>query len=128
MGTLSSDGLQAVLQGVGIETPVPLFPPADTQNYPMAIYLSYLAEILVQLTGCAPQVAYESIQWPNELGDLVVVLPRLRVKDVNPNALAVDLKKRVGWHALNLYNTLRSASLIIPKLVPSFPPFQPSIR
>jgi arginyl-tRNA synthetase len=98
MATISSGGLQALLRRVGIKTPVPLFPSADTQNSPMAIYLSYLAEILVQLTGCAPQVAYESIQWPNELGDLVVVIPRLGIKDVSPNVLAVDLKKRVGRH------------------------------
>jgi arginyl-tRNA synthetase len=62
----------------------------------MDIYLSYLAEILVQLTGCMPQVAYESIQWSNEFGDLVVVAPRLRLKDVNANELAIDLKMRVG--------------------------------
>jgi arginyl-tRNA synthetase len=62
----------------------------------MGIYLSYLSEILVQLTECAPQVAYESIQWPNEFCDLVVVVPRLRLKGVNPTELAIDLKKRVG--------------------------------
>lgn len=99
MTTLSSEGLQALLKGVGIETPIPLFPSADTQNSPMAIYLSYLAEILVELTECSRQVAYESIQWPNELGDLVVVLPRLRLKDVSPNVLAVDLKNRVRLYA-----------------------------
>lgn len=96
MATLSSDGLQALLGGVGVESPIPSFPLADIQNSPMGIYLSYLAEILVQLTKCVPQVAYDSIQWPNDLGDLVVVLPRLRVKDVNPNDLAVELTQKVG--------------------------------
>jgi hypothetical protein len=108
MATLSSDGLQTLLAEVGVESPVPPFPLADIQNSPMGIYLSYLAEILVQLTECVPQVAYGSIQWPNDLGDLVVVLPRLRLKDVKPNDLAVELKKRVGWHALFL---LRSISV-----------------
>lgn len=102
MATLSSDGLQALLGEVGVESPIPPFPLADIQNSPMGIYLSYLAEILVQLTECVPQVAYDSIQWPNEFGDLVVVLPRLRVKDVDPHELAVDIKQRVGWHALFL--------------------------
>lgn len=96
MTTLSSDGLQALLVGVGVESPIPSFPSADIRNRPMGIYLSYLAETLVQLTECVPQVAYDSIQWPNDLGDLVVVVPRLRVKDVSPNGLAVELKKRVG--------------------------------
>jgi arginyl-tRNA synthetase len=98
MATLSSDGIQALLGGVGVESPIPSFPLADIRNSPMGIYLSYLAEILVQLTECVPQVAYDSIQWPNDMGDLVVVVPRLRFKDVNPNDLAVELWQKVGWH------------------------------
>lgn len=96
MATLSTQGLEALLVGVGAESPIPLFQAADVQNSPMGIYLSYLAGILVQLTECPPQIAYESIQWPNEIGDLVVVVPRLRLKNVNANELAVDLKKRVS--------------------------------
>jgi arginyl-tRNA synthetase len=91
MATLSSDGLQALLGRVGVESPIPSFPLADIHNN-----LSYLAEILVQLTECAPQVAYDSIQWPNDMGDLVVVLPRLRLKGVKPNDLAVELTQKVG--------------------------------
>jgi arginyl-tRNA synthetase len=102
MTTLSLNGIQALLAGVGVESPIPSFPLADLENSPMDIYLSYLAEILVQLTKCVPQVAYQSIQWPNDFGDLVVVLPRLRLKEVNPNDLAVELKNRVGWNALFL--------------------------
>ena len=71
MATLSSDGLQALLGGVGVESPIPSFPLADIQNSPMGTYISYLAEILVQLTECVLQVACDS---PNDLGDLVVVL------------------------------------------------------
>jgi arginyl-tRNA synthetase len=87
----------------------------------MGVYLSYLAEILVQLTERAPQVTYESIQWPNDLGNLVVVLPRLRLKDVNPNELAVELKKRVGWHALFLLRPI-SVSLTHTSETSSQPP------
>lgn len=100
MATLSSDGLQTLLGAVGVEGIIPSFPLADIQNSPMGIYLSYLAEILVQLTECEPQIAYESIQWPNEVGDLVVVLPRLRLKDANSQDLATELMERVGGHAL----------------------------
>lgn len=121
MATLSSDGLQALLGGVGVESPIPLFPLADLQNSPMDIYLSYLAEILVQLTGCVPQVAYQSIQWPNDVGDLAVVLPRLRLKDFSPNDLAVELKKRVGWDVLFLLRPI-SASLTYMTETSSQPP------
>ena len=96
MATLSSDGLQALLERVGAESPMPSFPLAHTQNSPIDIYLSYLAELLVQLTKCEPQVAYDSIHWPNDMGDLVVVLPRLRLKDADPNDLAVELSQKVG--------------------------------
>jgi arginyl-tRNA synthetase len=103
MATLSSQGVQALLTEVGVESQIPSFEFTDIQNSPMSIYLSYVADILVQLTECTPQVAFESIQWPNELGDLVIVSPRLRLKDVDASELAVDLKKRVGYHAHSSY-------------------------
>jgi arginyl-tRNA synthetase len=96
MGTLTTNGLQALLGGVGAESPIPSFSSADIQNSPMDIYLSYLAEILVQLTECEPQVAYDSILWPDDFSDLVVVVPRLRLKDIDPNELAAELNMRVG--------------------------------
>ena len=102
MGTLSINGLQILLDGVGAASPIPSFPSADIQNSPLDIYVSYLAEIIAQLTGCEPQVAYESILWPDDFCDLVVVVPRLRLKDVDPLELAVELNKKVRYHALFL--------------------------
>jgi arginyl-tRNA synthetase len=96
MATTTPDGLQALLGAVGVEGPIPSFPWADTQNNPLSIYLSYLAETVVELTECEPQVAYDSIQWLNEQGDLAVVLPRLRLQDVKVEELAADLIQRVG--------------------------------
>jgi arginyl-tRNA synthetase len=98
MGTLTTAGLHALLDGVGAKSPIPSFPSADIRNSPIDIYISYLAEILVQLTECEPQVAYDSILWPDDFCDLVVVVPRLRLKSVNPNELAIELNRRVGWH------------------------------
>lgn len=96
MATTNPDGLQALLAAVGVEDPTPSFPLADTQNNPLGIYLSYLAEALVKLTECEPQVAYDSIHWPNEQCDLAVVLPRLRLQDVKLEELATDIIQRVG--------------------------------
>jgi arginyl-tRNA synthetase len=100
MATLSTDGLQALLDSVGAESPIPSFSSADIQNSPIDIYLSYLAKIIAQLTECEPQVAYESILWPDDFCDLVVVVPRHRMKDVNSKELAVELNKMVGWYSL----------------------------
>jgi hypothetical protein len=105
---------------------------ADTQNNPLGIYLSYLAETLVKLTECEPQVAYDSIQWLNEQGDLAVVLPRLRLQDVKLEKLATDLIQRVGAAlsqsrckspviSLSLTHTFRQT-------VPSLAPFRLPVR
>ena len=95
MATLSPTGLRALLGGLEVESSIPSFDFTDSKNSPMSIYLSYLVDILVQLSDCTPQVAYQSIQWPNESGDLVIVAPRLRIKDTDASELVVDLKKRV---------------------------------
>lgn len=95
MATLLPEGIQALLAGQGVESPIPNIVGTDVQNNPIDIYLSYLADTLVQLTDCSPEVAYGSIQWPNELGDLVVVLPRLKLQHKNPKALSTELKQKV---------------------------------
>ena len=92
MATLSPEGLQTLLKSIGVEVPVTSFPLADIQNSPLDIYLSCLSDTLVKLTGCEPQHAYDAIQWPNDFGDLVVVTPRLRLKDVQAEELASELQ------------------------------------
>ncbi|KAJ9495737.1 hypothetical protein H2202_008780 [Exophiala xenobiotica] len=94
MATLTDDGVSAMLEALRVEVTSPLFPSADIKNNPMDIYLTCLAETLVQLTNCDPQVALDSIQWPNDIWDLVVVLPRLRIQDVDSKDPAAELKQR----------------------------------
>jgi arginyl-tRNA synthetase len=128
MGTLSINGLQALLGGVGAESPIPSFPSADIQNSPIDIYVSYLAKIIVQLTECEPQVAYDSILWPDDLSDLVVVVPRLRLKDVNPHELAVELNRKVGCHgSISLAPCTCNSNTHDGKLVSKYPSFWPSV-
>lgn len=108
MATLTDDGLSAMLEALNVEATSPLFPSADSKNNPMDIYLTRLADILVQLTNCDPQVALDSIQWPNEIWDLVVVLPRLRIQDIDSKDPAAELKQRVcgpchPWGPSNSY-------------------------
>ena len=95
MATLTFEGIQNMLGELGVEIPILSFPQADIQNSPMGIYLSHVADILVQITDCAPQVAYDSIQWPNDSADFEVVVPRLRIQDAEPSDLAIELKHRV---------------------------------
>lgn len=95
MATLSIEGLQALFKSIDPNEDLQQSALADVQNSPMDIYLSYLANKLVTLTGCDPQHAYDAIQWPNDMGDLVVVIPRLRLKDIAPVDLALDLQASV---------------------------------
>jgi arginyl-tRNA synthetase len=95
MATLQADGLQVLLNRLGVEDSVNSFSSADILTRPLDIYRSYLAEVLVQFTECEPQVAYDSIQEPNDFGDLEVVIPRLRLKGSNPKELAFELAQKV---------------------------------
>lgn len=105
MSTVALVGLQARLEQLGLDVPIPAFPEAQVLARPLDIYRSYLADILVNLLGCDPHVAYDSIQWVLELSscDLTVVLPRLRISDSKPAELALELRKKVHTtHSLHV--------------------------
>lgn len=97
MATCSIDGLQDLLGKVGLDTPVPTFPGADIIHNPQGIFKAYLADTLQNLLNCDRTVAYDAIQPSNVtgMGDLVIVAPRLRLRDVRPQDLVSDLARRV---------------------------------
>lgn len=97
MATLTIDGVQDLLRALSLDEGIPSFSGADVQNNPLDIYQAHLADILVHLTSCEPQSAYDSILLPsvNDIGDLTVVLPRLRLHDFDPEDLAADLRQKV---------------------------------
>jgi arginyl-tRNA synthetase len=96
MSTLTNDGIEALLERLGVEDPRRASSLEDALTSPISIYMPFLADVVVQVTGCAPEAAYDSLQWPNELGDLVVVLPRLRIQHVKPHELAAGIREKVG--------------------------------
>lgn len=100
MATFTLDGVGDLLKNLNLEEGnqgIPSFTGADVQSNPLDIYQAHLADILVHLTSCEPQSAYDSILLPspNEFGDLRVVLPRLRLHDIDPEGLAADLRQKV---------------------------------
>jgi arginyl-tRNA synthetase len=95
MATLQADSLQLLLNRLGVEDSSNSFPSTDVLTRPLDIYRAHLADVLVQLTDCEPQVAYDSILEPNDYGDLEVVIPKLRLKGSNPKELAFDLAQKV---------------------------------
>jgi arginyl-tRNA synthetase len=100
MSTLTLTGLETLLGGLGLKTPIPVFPAADDLNKGLDIGRSYFADILCSLVKCDPLVAYNSIQWPNDIfnGDLTVILPKLS-QGADYEALGMDLMTKVDNHS-----------------------------
>jgi hypothetical protein len=93
--TITQDGIQALLRSAGVEGDIPPFPLADIETHPTSIYQSFLAGTLIKLASCEPEAAWDAIQWPNDLGDLTVIIPRLKLKRVDPAHHAVQLQQTV---------------------------------
>ncbi|KID59432.1 uncharacterized protein G6M90_00g080760 [Metarhizium brunneum] len=96
MSTLTLTDLGSLLTKVGVydfQSLCAHFPNAHPQSRPTDIYRLLLTNILANLTGCDATLIYESIQLPNTLpnGDLVLPVPRLRLKGPKPNVHAVEL-------------------------------------
>ncbi len=95
--TLSLSGLAAYLESLGLPTPIPSFPDADSTHNPNDIYRSYIASALESILQCDRALIYESLQrttTPSK-GDLVLVLPRLRLKNVKPKELGAEPVSKV---------------------------------
>lgn len=67
------------MQSLSIGSTQPHPAGADLLRNPLDLCRTTLAELLSELTQCEVQVAYNSIQWPNNIfnGDLSVTIPKL---------------------------------------------------
>jgi arginyl-tRNA synthetase len=99
MATASLLGLQAFVAEIASE-PLPFFAAADVLNNPIDIYHSYLAGRIQTLVDCDPNLVYDSIQPANTIGngDLVIVLPRLKLSGISPKELAGELLKKARFN------------------------------
>jgi arginyl-tRNA synthetase len=96
--TCSVSGIENLLGKAGLDTPIPEYPGADIVHNPQDIFRVYLADTLQKLVNCDRLVAYDAIQTSNVtgMGDLVIVAPKLRLKDVKAEDLAKDLLQKVS--------------------------------
>ncbi|KAL1852750.1 hypothetical protein Daus18300_012081 [Diaporthe australafricana] len=78
MATLALNGLEAALDHLQLD-PLPTFDSASPLDKPLDIARLYLARIIETVAEVESDVAYNAIQWPNNVynGDLVVILPKL---------------------------------------------------
>ena len=105
-----SNQIEFQLQKLGVPTPIPVYGNARVLVNPIDIFRCYLTEVVAGLLqGVDSQIIYDSIQYTNSLnhGDLVVVVPRLRLKGAKPADVLTDLCLQVT----TLQISIRSARL-----------------
>ena len=98
---LRMDALEQSLGSLDLSVPIPEVKNAEVLANPLDVYRTYLAQVLADAVGCDIDVAYKSIQWPNNIfnGDLAVILPKLR-----PGAKALTtLHPTVSMCAMDIY-------------------------
>lgn len=95
MATLTLNGLETALSGLHLDA-LPVFEPTSPLDKPLDIARSYLARIIEAVANVRPEVAYNSIQWPNNVynGDLVVILPKLS-RGADPEEYASQIIPKV---------------------------------
>jgi hypothetical protein len=105
MSTLTKEGLQALLNQVGVEHSVGVHPELDSLSDLFDVYRSCLVDFIVRETGCNVDKALGCLQWPSEVGDLTAVLPRLRLQNFDAAASAAELASRVSHPKIVLKET-----------------------
>ena len=93
---LKMDALEQSLGSLNLNVPIPDVKDAEVLANPLDVYRTYLAQVLADAVGCDINVAYKSIQWPNNIfnGDLAVILPKLQ-PGAKADEVAVELMKKV---------------------------------
>jgi arginyl-tRNA synthetase len=96
MATLTLNGLEATLSRLHLDA-LPVIEPTSPLDKPLDIARSYLAKILGEVASVGPDVAYNAIQWPNNVynGDLVVILPKLS-RGADPQEYASQIIPKVS--------------------------------
>lgn len=82
--TMTMPELSARLGHLGLNSDMPDIPAADLLVKPLDIFRSHLANLVSTTFGCDILLAYDSIRLSNDLsqGDLELVVPKLKLKDV----------------------------------------------
>ncbi|RYP35974.1 hypothetical protein DL766_002244 [Monosporascus sp. MC13-8B] len=128
MATLSIAGLEALLEELGLGTPIPDFPQSSPLRSPVDIYRAYLADTASVALQCDRQLTYEAVQSVNirDNSDLALVLPKLKLKSDKPKELAkeclikfkptplLQLPLPDGVHLRFIFSTRTLPRLILP--------------
>lgn len=106
----SVESLQSQLSSLGISEPLPIFPDSNPTTNPVDIYRCYIAETLASIGGVGVKLIYSSLEWTQsfEKGDMILAIPRLRLKGKKPDEIATEWAKEVSDRN-TLYSTFRNS-------------------
>lgn len=95
MATLTLDGLEATLGALHLDA-LPAFERTKPLDKPLDIARCYLASIVEKVADIGSDLAYNAIQWPNNVynGDLVVILPKIS-RGGDPEVYALQIIPKV---------------------------------
>jgi hypothetical protein len=93
----SLESLHEQLRALSITDQVPVFPDSNPTTNPVDIFRCVIAHHLAPITGVDIKLVYPALEWTQTLdkGDLVLAVPRLRVKG-NPAELGKQWVEKVA--------------------------------
>lgn len=85
------------LQKLGIKENVEAFPGSNPLRNPFDLFRSYITNELSKLSGVDKSLIFPALEWTQTLdrGDLVIPVPRLRIKGGNPQELAAEWAEKI---------------------------------
>lgn len=94
----SIESLQSQLSTLGISESLPVFPDSNPTTNPVDIYRCYISETLAPIAGVDVKLIYTSLEWTQsfEKGDLILAVPRLRLKGKKPDEFAKEWAEKVS--------------------------------
>lgn len=103
----SIDDLYTRLQELKIAEPLEIAPGAQPTSNPVDIFRCYIAKELSQISGVSLDLVYPALEWTKsmEQGDLILAVPRLRVKGAKPDELAKEWASKVRLIIFGSRNT-----------------------
>lgn len=92
------DDINAQLTALGIAEPITVYPESNITTNPIDVFRSYITKTLSEISGVDANLIYPALEWTTgfDKGDLVLAVPRLRIKGKQPAELAKEWAEKVG--------------------------------
>lgn len=94
----SVESLQSQLASLGISDPLAVFAESNPTTNPVDVFRCYIANTLAPIGGVDGKLIYSSLEWTQSFdkGDLILAIPRLRLKGKKPDEIAKEWAEKVS--------------------------------